>query len=72
MGRSKDIVARFLFGKIQGRILSRNQIERSAMGTYLIVLVALEVLVEWILWPLDLGVFIVVFVEVGKRVEVGG
>ena len=42
------------------------------MGACLITLVALEVLVEWILWPLNLSVFIVVFVEIGKRVEVAG
>ena len=42
------------------------------MGACLITLVALEVLVEWILWPLDLGVFSVVFVKISKRVEVGG
>ena len=42
------------------------------MGASLASLVALEVLVEWILWPLDLGVFSVVFVKISKRVEVGG
>jgi len=35
-------------------------------------LVALEVLVEWVLGPLDLGVLIVVFVKVVELVEIGG
>lgn len=35
------------------------------------LIVALEVLVEWILWPLDLCVFII-FVKVIKFIEVGG
>jgi len=35
-------------------------------------LVALEVLVKWVLGPLDLGVLIVVFVKVVELVEIGG
>ena len=41
--------------------------ERIALG---LSLVALKVLVEWVLWPFDLVVFGVVFVEVGELVEV--
>jgi hypothetical protein len=39
---------------------------------FVILLVTPEVLIEWILWPLDLCVLIVVFVEVIELIEICG